>query len=184
MPRLFTGLEIPADLAHRLSLLRGGLAGARWIDAENYHVTLRFIGDIDHRTADEVVDALARVRRREFDLQVAGLDSFGSAKPHSVVARIAPTRALAELQAEHERILQRIGLPPEGRKYTPHVTLARLRGTPHRDVADYLAVRGGLASTASFHVSRFVLFSSKASTGGGPYVIEQAYPLAEFTEAR
>jgi len=183
MPRLFTGLEIPADIAQRLSLLRGGIPGARWIDAENFHVTLRFIGDIDDRTADEVADALARVRRNEFDLQFSSLDSFGNAKPHSVVARIAPSRALSELQAEHERILQRIGLPPEGRKYTPHVTLARLRNTPHRDVAAYLAVRGGLLS-AAFHVTRFVLFSSKASTGGGPYIVEQAYPLAELVETR
>ncbi|BCP55664.1 RNA 2',3'-cyclic phosphodiesterase [Kaistia sp. 32K] len=183
MPRLFTGLEIPADLAQRLSLLRGGLAGARWIDAENYHVTLRFIGDIDDRTADEIADAMARVRRREFDLQLAGLDSFGTAKPHSIVARIAPSRALTELQAEQERIIQRIGLPPEGRKYTPHVTLARLRNTPHRDVADYLTLRGGLVASP-FHVGRFVLFSSKASTGGGPYIVEQAYPLAEYSEAR
>lgn len=183
MPRLFTGLEIPADLAQRLSLLRGGLAGARWIDAENYHVTLRFIGDIDDRTADEVADAMARVRRREFDLQFAGIESFGTAKPHSIVARIAASRTLSELQAEQERILQRIGLPPEGRKYTPHVTLARLRNTPHRDVADYLALRGGILA-ATFHVTRFVLFSSKASTGGGPYLVEQAYPLAEFSEAR
>jgi 2'-5' RNA ligase len=183
MPRLFTGLEIPEDLAQRLSLLRGGLAGARWIDAENYHVTLRFIGDIDDRTADEIADAMDRVRRREFDLQFAGLDSFGSAKPHSIVARIAPSRALSELQAEQERIIQRIGLPPEGRKYTPHVTLARLRNTPHRDVADYLALRGGLVA-AGLHVARFVLFSSKASTGGGPYVVEQTYPLAEYSEAR
>ena len=184
MPRLFTGLEIPADLAQRLSLLRGGIPGARWIDAENFHVTLRFIGDIDDRTADEVADALSRVRRREFDLQFSALDSFGTAKPHSVVARIAASRALSELQAEHERILQRIGLPPEGRKYTPHVTLARLRNTPHRDVAAYLAVRGGGLFAAAFHVTRFVLFSSKASTGGGPYVIEESYPLAEFMEAR
>ena len=183
MPRLFTGLEIPEDLAQRLSLLRGGLAGARWIDAENYHVTLRFIGDIDDRTADEIADAMARVRRREFDLQFSGLDSFGTAKPHSIVARIAPSRALSELQAEQERIIQRIGLPPEGRKYTPHVTLARLRNTPHRDVADYLALRGGLVA-AGLHVARFVLFSSKASTGGGPYVVEQTYPLAEYSEAR
>jgi 2'-5' RNA ligase len=184
MPRLFTGLEIPADLADRLSLLRGGLAGARWIDAESYHVTLRFIGDIDDRTADEAADALARVRRGGFELQLAGLEPFGSARPHSIVARIAPSRALTEMQAEHERILQQIGLPPEGRKYTPHVTLARLRGASHRDVAAYLSLRGGMAGAARFPVSRFVLYSSRASTGGGPYVIEQVYPLGEYSEAR
>ena len=47
MPRLFTALEIPRNAAMSLSLLRGGLPGARWIDVENYHITLRFIGDVD-----------------------------------------------------------------------------------------------------------------------------------------
>ena len=83
---------------------------------------------------------------------------------------------LAELQAEHERILQRIGLPPEQRKFTPHVTLARLRDASSRDVADYLSIRGAF-KTPPFPVTRFVLLSSRASVGGGPYVIEAAYPL-------
>jgi 2'-5' RNA ligase len=94
-----------------------------------------------------------------------------------VIATLAQTAALMELQAEHERLMQRVGLEPEGRKYTPHVTLARLRDSSSRDVADYLASRALIASPP-FTVSRFVLFSSRASTGGGPYVVEAAYPLA------
>ncbi len=86
MPRLFTALEIPAEIAFSLSLLRGGLPGARWVDPENYHITLRFIGDIDHRTADEVVRALLRVDRPSFELALSGLDAFGGNKPHSIVA--------------------------------------------------------------------------------------------------
>ena len=58
MPRLFTGLEIPEDIGHSLSTLRGGLPGARWIDPENYHVTLRFIGDIDGVAANEIASML------------------------------------------------------------------------------------------------------------------------------
>ena len=75
MPRLFTGLEIPADLALTLTELRGGLPGATWIDPENYHVTLRFIGDVDERIADEIADALARVRRPAFDVRIRGIQS-------------------------------------------------------------------------------------------------------------
>jgi 2'-5' RNA ligase len=82
-----------------------------------------------------------------------------------------------ELQAEHERLMQRVGLEPEGRKFTPHVTLARLRETSSRQVADYLAVRAPVRSPP-FKVSRFVLFSSRSSSGGGPYIVEAAYPLA------
>ena len=178
MPRLFTGLEIPATLADSLSMLRGGIPGARWIDSENYHLTLRFIGDIDDALAHEVASLLGRVRRRSFELRLDGLSSFGGRKPRAVVAAVAPSQSVMDLQAEHERLMQRVGLEPEGRKYTPHVTLARLRDSSSRQVADYLATRA-LIAPLPFTVSRFVLFSSRASVGGGPYVVEAAYPLED-----
>ena len=177
MPRLFTGLEIPSDVGQALSTLRGGLPGARWIDPENYHLTLRFIGDVDDMTAHEVASLLGRVKRGAFDLHMEGLTSFGGRKPRAVVANVSPAQALLDVQAEQERLMQRIGLEPEGRKYTPHVTLARLRESSSRDVADYLAARG-FFRTSPFKVSRFVLFSSRNSVGGGPYVVEASYPLS------
>jgi 2'-5' RNA ligase len=177
MPRLFTGLEIPPDIAQSLSLLRGGLPGARWVDPENYHITLRFIGDVDDNIAHEVASLLGRVRRGAFELRLDGLTSFGGKKPRAVVASAAPVPQLMEAQAEQERLMQRIGLEPEGRKYMPHVTLAWLRDASSRDVAEYLSARG-LFQTRPFAVSRFVLFSSRASVGGGPYVVEASYPLS------
>jgi RNA 2',3'-cyclic 3'-phosphodiesterase len=176
MPRLFIGLEIPADVGQSLSILRGGLPGARWIYPENYHLTLRFVGDIDDALAREIADMLGTIRRAAFDMRFDGLASFGGNKPRAVVAAAAPTPPLLELQAELERLMQRIGLAPEGRKYMPHVTLARLRDTSSRQVADYLSMHQPFRSQ-SFHVARFVLFSSRASVGGGPYVVEAAYPL-------
>jgi RNA 2',3'-cyclic 3'-phosphodiesterase len=176
MPRLFTGLEIPPRVAQSLAMMRGGLPGARWIDAENYHLTLRFIGDIDAALARDIAGLLGRVQRAPFELRIDGLSSFGGRKPRALVAAVAPAAPLIELQAEHERLLQRLGLEPEGRKYTPHVTLARLRDSSSRQVADYLTTRAHYRSP-SFEVSRFVLFSSRASVGGGPYVVEAAYPL-------
>ena len=177
MPRLFTGLELPAEVCQSLSMLRGGLPGARWIDPENYHLTLRFIGDIDDAMAHEIESMLGSVRRRSFQVRFDGLSSFGGRKPRAVVASLAPSPAVMELQAEHERLMQRVGLEPEGRKFIPHVTLARLRDSSSRQVADYLALRAPFRSPP-FKVSRFVLFSSRASVGGGPYVVEAAYPLA------
>jgi 2'-5' RNA ligase len=176
MPRLFTGVEIPADVADRLALLRGGLVGARWIDRENYHLTLRFIGDVDMVAAEAVAEGLARVRRRSFPLRITGVGALGTRKPHTVAATVEPSSPLLELQAEHDRIVQRAGLPPEGRKYTPHVTLARLRHGSDRDIADYLSLRGGFLA-GPFQIERFVLFSSRDSVGGGPYVVEEAYDL-------
>ena len=176
MPRLFTAVEIPAEVGQSLALLRGGLPGARWVAPENYHLTLRFIGDIDDALAEEIADLLGKVERPGFDLRIEGLESFGGNKPRAVVAAVPSVVQLVELQAEHERIMQRVGLQPD-RKYKPHVTLARLRDTSSRQVADFLSTRQPFRST-SFPVSRFVLYSSRASVGGAPYVIEAEYPLA------
>ena len=177
MPRLFAGLEIPAEIGQSLSDLSGGLPGARWIDPENYQVTLRFIGDIDGMSANEIASMLFRINRKPFEVKVRGLQSFGGKKPRAVVASVEPSRPLIELQAELERLMQRLGLDPEGRKFTPHVTLARLRDSSSRQVAEYLSERAHFRS-APFAVSQFVLLSSRASVGGGPYVVEASYPLA------
>lgn len=176
MPRLFTAIEIPTQIGLGLSMLRGGLSGARWIDPENYHVTLRFLGDVDDGLAREAMYMLGQVRRRSFEMSLSGLDQFGGHKPRAIFAAVRANPALMELQAEHERLLQRLGLSPD-RAYKPHVTLARLKDASSRQVADYLATRGDYRSQA-FPVPRFVLFSSRDSVGGGPYLVEAAYPLA------
>ena len=178
MPRLFVALEIPRQAALSLSLLRGGLPGARWIDVENYHITLRFIGDVDGRTADEVVHRLDKIDRPEFDIQLTGVGSFGSKKPHSVWAGVSQAPELYALQGEIERICQRIGLPSDPRKFMPHVTLARLRAARLDDTVHYLAGRANF-QTSAFTVPRFVLLSSRESVGGGPYLTEEIFPLYE-----
>ncbi len=142
MPRLFTGLEVPADIRHKLSQYRGGLPGARWVEPDNYHVTLRFIGDIDDAMAREVFAVLGEGRRRgPVAVSIDRLASFGGERPRALFARIEPTPDLQDLQAEHERLMRRVGLPPEKRKFTPHVTLARLRDTSSSDVAHYIATQ-------------------------------------------
>jgi 2'-5' RNA ligase len=177
MPRLFTGLEVPPDVAGSLAMMRGGLLGARWIEPQDYHVTLRFLGDIDDDVAHELAMLLSTVRRPAVTLTVGALDVFGGDKPRALVARIEQTSALAEMQAEQERLVRRVGLPPDKRKFSPHVTLARLRDTSPWHAADFLSQRGHFLRR-SFKADRFVIFSSRASVGGGPYVVEAAYPLA------
>lgn len=178
MPRLFTGLQLPDDIGFALSLKRGGLSGARWIDPENYHITLRYIGDIDHRTAGEVFDALEMVGAIEpFTLTLNHLGVFGGNKPRALYAGVEPSEPLNRLQASQERLLQRIGITPDGRKFVPHVTLARLRDTSSADLARHIAQSGKFAPM-SFTVDHFVVFSSRESVGGGPYIVEQDYPLA------
>ncbi len=178
MPRLFTGLEIPRQVGLALSLKRGGLYGARWIDPENYHITLRFIGDVDYHTAGEVSDGLDRLSNSEaFSIRLNHLGAFGGDKPRALYAGVENNAALQRLQAAQERVLQRVGLQPEGRKFVPHVALARVRGASPFDLAQFIASMGHFVPL-EFTVGRFVLFSSRDSVGGGPYLVEQAYPLA------
>lgn len=178
MPRLFTALEIPRDAALSLSLLRGGLPGARWIDVENYHLTLRFVGDIEGPAADELVYTLDRIDREAFTLSLNMVGSFGSKKPHSIWAGVSPSPELMALQAEIAQICRRLGLPSDPRKFSPHVTLARVRNARLDDVVRYLHAYGNFR-TMPFKVDRFVVMSSRDSVGGGPYVVEEGFPLSE-----
>jgi RNA 2',3'-cyclic 3'-phosphodiesterase len=93
-----------------------------------------------------------------------------------------PSRQLLELQGEIERLVRACGVEPERRKFQPHVTLARLRGASSLDVADYLSSRGWFPAQ-TFEADRFALFSSRASTGGGPYIVETTYPLEVRVDA-
>jgi 2'-5' RNA ligase len=178
MPRLFTALEVPAGIAESLARLRGGVPNARWIDVENYHITLRFIGDVDDAFARDAANALDFIERPEITVTLDQLAAFGGDKPRAIVARARPDAALLELQAEQERLMRRLGAPPEPRKFAPHVTLARLRGASPAAVAAYLGARGYFPPLR-FVATRFVLYSSRDSVGGGPYILEADYPLHE-----
>lgn len=177
MPRLFSAIEIPWSIAERLTMLRSGLSGA-WIDPDNYHLTLRFIGDVDGATARDFTNGLGEIDAAPFELQLNGLGSFGGNKPRAIFADIAPSPPLESLRRAHERAARGAGLPPESRNFKAHVTLARLRGARPDQVAAYLQRHGGAVSE-SFTVNRFVLYSSRKSVGGGPYVVEAAYDLED-----
>ncbi len=182
MPRLFSALKVPPSIAMQLSEIRGGLNGARWIDPENYHITLRFYGDIDRHTANDLALALSGIERHALELEVDRLDAFGNAKPRSLHAAIRQTTELMELQGEIERIAQRLKLKPEKRKFCPHITLARLSGTLPGEVALFIASRGGFYSLP-FDVGSFELLSSRDSIGGGPYQTEARYDLLDAYHA-
>lgn len=176
MPRLFVGLEIPEDLRERLALVKGPLPGARWVRPEDMHITLRFAGDVDNRVADELAGFLADIDVEPFEVRVTGLDAFGGREPRTIHAQVDGGEPLERLQRATERAARSAGLGPETRGFSPHITLARLRGTPADAVARFLGSRS-LIGVAPFEVRQFVLFSSRPRQGGGPYVVEEAYGL-------
>ena len=135
MPRLFTALEIPGAIRLRLSLIRAPLSGAKWIEAENMHITLRFAGDIDGRTADEFADRARRASRAEpFAVTIEGVGAFGGRDPRVLWAGVEAEAASARRAriGANERAARAAGLEPERRAFKPHVTLARMRGARPR----------------------------------------------------
>ena len=128
MPRLFTGLELPEGVADQISLGRGGVIGARWLAPEDYHITLRFIGDVDPRAAHDIAETLNDIRRPQASVRFEGLSWFGGDKPRAIVARVKAEPALMDLQAEQERRLQ----APRHSARDAEIPAARDAGAPAR----------------------------------------------------
>lgn len=178
MIRLFVGLALPPPLRDPLVFLTGGLPGARWVPPENLHLTLRFIGEVDHHTADDIADALDDIEAPGFDLSLAGFGHFERGRElGSVYAAVPANPALTHLQAKIESALVRLGLAPEGRKFTPHVSLARLRDTAPERLAALLGSHG-LFRAGPAPIESFQLFSSVLGRSGSVYRIEADYPLS------
>ena len=174
--RLFVALSLPDEVAASLALIQSGVPGARWSTREQMHLTLRFIGEVDGREANAVDDALSTISAPGFQLALKKVGQFGGRNPSALWAGVEPSEALFHLERKIESALQRSGLPPETRKFTPHVTLARLKGTPRGRVMDYLTDHALFASS-SFDVRGFILYSSQLTANGSIYRAEKAYQL-------
>jgi len=174
--RLFTALALPDAVASSLLAIQSGVPGARWQTREQLHLTLRFIGEADGRDAIAIDDALATVSDPVFSIELKGVGSFGGKRPHSLWAGVAPNEALLHLQRKIESALQRIGLEADRRKYTPHVSLAKLKGTQHGHVVDFLTDHA-LYASGPFAVNGFILYSSLLTPNGSIYRAEKAYQL-------
>ena len=177
MIRLFAGIPVPDEFGQVLARLRQPLPGAKWVEPENYHITLRFAGDIDNAVAREFSDFLARIDVNAFSLRINGLGTFGGNDPRVLWAGIEPCAELMTLQRATETAARSAGLKPERQQFKPHITIARLRHTRLDAVSKLLQQHGALESPP-FFVDRFALYSSKPRTGGGPYVIERSFALA------
>ena len=176
MPRLFTGIEVPSAIRERLAFKRVPLPGAKWLDPDDLHLTLRFLGDVDSRTAGEFIDLISGLDLKPFQLKLRDLGTFGSSKPRILYVSVDEDPAITRAHQAHDRAARMVGLEPEPRTFKPHVTLARLRGTRPETVAQYLGELGQFRAEP-FEVRRIVVFSSRPGTGGGPYVVEAAFPL-------
>ena len=177
MTRLFVALEIPEHVGEALASLQNGVEGARWRPVENFHLTLAFIGDVDRHGFSEAGAALSAIDATEFELALSGIGMFGERKPRALWAGVASSPELLHLQTKIDVALRRSGFELENRKFTPHVTLAYLRGT-RRDVAKAYCAVNGMFSSEAFPVQAFHLYSSTLGGEGSHYEIEATYALS------
>lgn len=175
--RLFVALDLPAEVKSSLAGITGGLIGAKWVPEDNYHLTLRFIGDINRHQAEDVDLALAGLRARGFDLTINGVGVFEKAgKPSTLYANIERSPGLDHLRAKIETALQRVGLEAERKRFTPHITLAKLDMVPHAKLASWLQTRN-LFKLPPVPVEYFTLFSSALGGETPVYTPEVEYQL-------
>jgi 2'-5' RNA ligase len=178
MIRLFVGIELPALLRQHLSLMQGGIPGARWTAEGNHHLTLCFIGEVEEPVAAEIDDALAGIRDHPVTLQVSGVGQFDRNGHTKIVwAGVKPNPALDHLQEKIHAALSHRGLPVENRKFTPHITLARLGGNAQQDRVMNFLVGHGLFQAAPFEVGHFTLFESLRGGGTPIYMPIREYKL-------
>lgn len=178
MIRLFVALALPAELKAQLAMLSGGIPGAKWVPPENYHLTLRFIGEVESWRAQEVDHGLAAIRARPFELSLRGVGTFEKGGRISALwVGVEKTESLAFLQSKVETALQRVGLEPERRRFAPHVTLARTdRAAPEKLVTWVQA--HNLFRAPPVLVESFTLYSSRLGKEQAVYVPEVEYELA------
>lgn len=178
MIRLFVGLPLPEDVRLGLAGLCGGVPGAKWVEDENFHVTLRFIGEVSEGAAEDIHHALMTVRAPRFEIVLAGVGHFETAgQVRALWVGIEKSPALAALRQRVESALVRGGLEPEGRRFSPHVTLARLKDAPLARASSFLA-HHNLFRAGPVPVDHFTLYSSFLKSDGPLYHAEAEYPLA------
>ena len=177
MIRLFAGLELPVEVAERLAAPGSGLPGARWVPARNLHLTLRFIGEVDEATAEDIHDHLIAVTAAPFTLTLAGLGLFGDRhSAHTLWRGVERSDGLDRLAAKVEAAVVKAGQPPEPRKFSPHITLARIKQTSPGRLQEFIAAappHGG----GTIPVDGFSLFRSTLGRHGPDYDVLGRYPL-------
>ena len=174
--RLFVAIRPPRAIRDLLLGAMGGISGARWQDDDQLHITLRFIGEVDRRQAEDIDAAMRSVRHSRFEVRLSGVGSFEKrGQPSAVWAGLTPPAPLATLHKKIDQALVRAGLQPERRAYLPHVTLARL-GRTAGPIGGFLEQAGDLASPP-FTVDSFALYESDLTAEAAVYSIVERYPL-------
>ncbi len=175
--RLFVALDLPWEVKEELSDLSCNLPGARWVPTDNFHLTLRFIGEANRLQAEEIDLALASLRGRSFQFSLSGLGWFEkNGRVNTLYVGVERNEDLARLQTKVETALNRCGLAPEKRRFTPHVTLARMDMNVTPALTSFVQANN-LYRSAPIRADNVTLFSSFLGKDQPTYTPEAEYAL-------
>jgi len=178
--RVFVAIGLPDFVRAELERLQNSLAVARFVPEENLHLTLRFLGEQPEKAVEEAHAALSDIHAPAFDLQLAGVGSFGKRSPQVIYANVARCQQLLDLEKRITRSLRHADLDFQKRRFRPHVTIARLpkmisgfeQARVHDKLADLSAFRG-----SHFEVNCFQLYQSILTPKGALYETLARYEL-------
>jgi len=177
--RLFTAISLPDSVTEQIATICHGLRGVRWLSPEQIHLTLNFIGEFPDEQLLDLEEALATIRVPRFPLALSGAGQFASGRDGNVIwIGTSSPEPLFELQKKIQSTLRPFGIKAEKRKYTPHITIARIKSVTRRTIELYMDQFSHFSSEP-FTVSEFVLFSSKLRPEGALHSIEALFPLGE-----
>ena len=177
MPRLFIAVDLPDAIKKNLESMFFGIPGARWVALDQLHLTVRFIGDVDGSLFLDIKNALVETSISPFNIQLKGVGHFPPrGAPRVIWVGIEKSEPLQLLRKKIDGTLLKIGVKPEKRKFSPHITLARLKNTPPQKVANFLS-GNGLFSQEPFQIDDFKLYSSTLTPKGAIHKVERVYPL-------
>lgn len=177
MIRSFVAISLPDDITDSLMDVQDKVRNARWIEAENLHITLAFLGDCDRRTLTDLDAGLAAISIPAFSLEVSGVGAFGGARPHTLYAALAESEPLRRLATKIERLARDADIAVERRKFHPHITLARCGGGVIPAQAVDWTMRNARFSLPPFKVYKFGLWRSDLGVGMPIYTELAGYDL-------
>ena len=167
--RLFFALIPSEGMIAAVRPLLSGVSSARWQTERQLHVTLRFVGEVSAQTADDLLCAMEhRIEDVPSGASLSGIGVFEhDRRPNALWVRVTPKEPLLGLHRKLDRMCQAAGLPPEGRTYLPHMTVARL---PRRagSITAWLETHAGFA-TERLPFARCSLMESIMTPDGSHY---------------
>ena len=178
MQRIFIGIPIPAFIRKQIFILQGGVPGANWVPPENYHISLRFIGEVDETKKEDIAEALENIAFPAFKISLQGIGIFTQKEdPHHLWVKPTPEEPLIKLYRKIETLLTKeLSIKAETRKYTPHLTIAKLKKEKKKKVGQFMQWHN-LFKTSEFEVNEYTLFESHLTNIGPVYKALDIYEL-------